>query len=489
MSPRPQLDTATLLRIPQQRFHAVAAAAITVLALLFAAYGALDRHELIEQGVADAEQMADQTALAADGALESSRQLLRAMALLVNPPVTDPRPNPAAVRERLQTLRGANPHVMDLLIIDANGRITDWTGSGPPPSIVDREYYRVHLESGSGLYVGPPLLSKVHLGQWFFALSEALRDDTGRLTHVVVVIVDVVILRERLAIRHFQASNTQALLTPDGRVYSRTPDHSRYVGQKVSRPDELGRLTPERPFALTIASSQLDQQERIIAFRRLANYPVVAVATVSLSTQLAPWRQRLVLVALLWLAISIGIVLLARRGAAISAIQAEHATLDSLTGVLNRRSIMTSAMDLERAKAPTAQLSLLMIDIDHFKSINDSFGHLAGDAAIRQVSDLLRTEVRASDLVGRYGGEEFLILMPETDATGAARVAEKLRSTIAARIVQPVPITVSIGVATMGAEEHSLERTLARADAALYEAKQAGRNTVRVAAESAPTSG
>lgn len=468
-------------RLPRQRFSAVAAAAIVVLAVLFAGYGVFDRREAIQHGIATAEQMADRTALAAEGTLEASRQLLRAMALLIDPPTREAVLNPAAVREALLGLRAGAPHVMDLLIVTPTGHIAHWTGSGPPPSVADRDYFRVHLEPGSTLYVGPPLLSKVHHGRWFFALSEAVRDEQGALRHVLAVIVDVAVLRERLAMRHFQTGNTQALMTTDGRIYSRTPEHDRHVGRQISRPDQLGRLSPGNPYALTIAASQLDNEERIIAFRHLGAYPMVAAATVSVPELLSAWHKRLVLVVVLWLGISAAIVVVARRATAIGAVQAEYAMTDSLTGVLNRRSIMGWAQDLGRSRDPSGQLSILMIDIDHFKQINDRFGHLAGDDVIRGVSHLLRDGVRGSDIVGRYGGEEFLVLMPETGNAGAVHVAEKLRQSIAAQTIWPAPVSVSVGVATMRPGETRLEAALARADVALYDAKQAGRNCVRVA--------
>lgn len=472
-------------RLPRQRFNVVAAAAIVVLAVLFGIYGTFDRRDTIEHGIETAEQMADQTALAAEGTLEASRQLLRAMALLIDPPGPNGEINPAAVREALLGLRAGAPHVMDLLVVTREGRIAHWTGSGSPPSVADRDYYRAHLQPGSALYVGPPQLSKVHHGRWFFALSEAIRDDQGELLHVLAVTVDVAVLRERLAIRHFRTGNTQALMTTDGRIYSRTPEHARYVGQQVSRPEELGRLAPETPYALTRSTSQLDNRERIIAFRHLGGYPMVAVATVGVPELLSAWHDRLVMVVILWLAISAAIVMIARRAAAIGALQTEYATRDSLTGMLNRRSIMGWAQDLGRAETPSGQVSVLMIDIDHFKRINDQHGHLAGDEVIRGVSRLLREGVRNSDIVGRYGGEEFLVLMPETGTTGAAHVAEKLRQTIAEQETWPTKVTVSIGVATVRPGEKGLEAALARADAALYEAKQAGRNCVRVAPDSA----
>jgi diguanylate cyclase (GGDEF)-like protein len=188
----------------------------------------------------------------------------------------------------------------------------------------------------------------------------------------------------------------------------------------------------------------------------------------------------------LWFVLAVVAILVVRRANAISRSQAEQANTDSLTGIRNRRSILSDADRLERSQAHAGSLSLLMIDIDHFKRINDRFGHQMGDQVLRQISDVLRKEIRARDIVGRYGGEEFLVLMPDTGSEGALLVAEKLRQAVAERIVQPDRITISIGAATTSEKDASLDRTLSRADAALYEAKAAGRNRVCVANGSDP---
>jgi two-component system cell cycle response regulator len=142
---------------------------------------------------------------------------------------------------------------------------------------------------------------------------------------------------------------------------------------------------------------------------------------------------------------------------------------------------------MERALRYDHSVALLLIDLDHFKRVNDTHGHLVGDAVLRDVSELLLGVARGVDVVGRYGGEEFLVVLPETDDDGAAAFAERVRERVEAHAFRPwddgreLRTTASIGVASFPAARiESVEDLFARADAALYRAKADGRNRVRL---------
>jgi two-component system cell cycle response regulator len=162
------------------------------------------------------------------------------------------------------------------------------------------------------------------------------------------------------------------------------------------------------------------------------------------------------------------------------------AATDALTGLLNRRAF-TEAMERELARCLRHQLplSLLLLDVDHFKRTNDTFGHTAGDRVLKEVAAQLLRSTRKSDLVARWGGEEFVVALPQTAAPGAALAAERIRASIEACVIsflgQRVPVTASLGVASLAAS--SLDELIARADAAMYDAKRQGRNRVVLAAE------
>ncbi|KAA0682698.1 diguanylate cyclase [Roseomonas genomospecies 6] len=164
------------------------------------------------------------------------------------------------------------------------------------------------------------------------------------------------------------------------------------------------------------------------------------------------------------------------------------ATIDPLTAVWNRRHFLDlAAAELGRARRHKRRLSVLLLDLDNFKAVNDGHGHAAGDEVLRTAVARTRDALRTSDQIARFGGEEFVALLPETDLAGAHIVAERVRAAIAGSPVatdgRTIPITASLGVAEWNGAEPSIELTLRRADAALYGAKLAGRNRVCMAEE------
>jgi two-component system, cell cycle response regulator len=163
----------------------------------------------------------------------------------------------------------------------------------------------------------------------------------------------------------------------------------------------------------------------------------------------------------------------------------EMAITDVLTGLYNRRYMESHLVTLvEQATARGKPLTVLVVDIDYFKSINDTHGHDAGDDALREFAIRLRKSIRGIDLACRYGGEEFVVVMPETDMAVAAMVAERLRRRIATdpfpiqQGTRTIDVTISIGIAALGGADDSAANVLKRADQALYRAKRDGRNRV-----------
>ncbi len=159
------------------------------------------------------------------------------------------------------------------------------------------------------------------------------------------------------------------------------------------------------------------------------------------------------------------------------------AAVDWLTGVYNRRHFEKLARaEFARSQRYLRPLSFLMLDIDHFKEINDRFGHAAGDRVLKAIANACCSAKRDSDVVARVGGEEFALMLPETTAEAAMKLAERLRQQIGASYVtigkEQVNVTISVGVAGAAAATSGIESLLGRADHALYQAKRSGRNRV-----------
>lgn len=166
-----------------------------------------------------------------------------------------------------------------------------------------------------------------------------------------------------------------------------------------------------------------------------------------------------------------------------------RASRDRLTGVANRETLLAALMGaVEQSRQTGAMLCVAFVDVDRFKAINDTYGHASGDAVLRQLAQLLSASIRATDFVGRYGGEEFMIIFPDTDADGARQVAERLRGVVmrtSLRIAagREMRTTVSIGIAAGAGTELRLDALVAEADAAMYVAKSRGRNQTQVFAD------
>ncbi|HEY4021194.1 MAG TPA: GGDEF domain-containing protein [Pseudonocardiaceae bacterium] len=198
-----------------------------------------------------------------------------------------------------------------------------------------------------------------------------------------------------------------------------------------------------------------------------------------LAWALVAWPAALVLI--------VGITLVLHRCVLLRQLR-EQASTDGKTGLLNADAWQRAARaQLFRAGRLGTGSSLLMLDLDHFKAVNDRYGHQAGDEVLRAVADTLRAELRGSDLIGRFGGEEFTMLLPETTVAAATLIADRLRHRISERVAahlcdgDQAPVTASIGIAEHPRHGSTVETLIRAADTALYDAKAAGRDRTRVA--------
>jgi two-component system cell cycle response regulator len=249
--------------------------------------------------------------------------------------------------------------------------------------------------------------------------------------------------------------------------------HPLYAGHRGAGTIEPGDPAPRSAIAVPF---QLDAYQRgVLLLRRTGDQPTLALEDVALAEA----------------AVGAAVAVI-QRAKIVEVTLADNArlemlaTTDPLTHLLNRRALVERlTAEMERALRYDGTVAILLLDLDHFKRINDTHGHLIGDAALRELAALLTAAVRSSDVVGRFGGEEFLVVLPETDAAGALSFAERTRERIEAHTFHPwddertLALTASVGVAAFPSGRiESVEDLFARADAAMYRAKAQGRNRV-----------
>ena len=230
-----------------------------------------------------------------------------------------------------------------------------------------------------------------------------------------------------------------------------------------------------------------DGVQRLYGMRKIEALPFFVVYGIADEEWLAGWRRQLVnevLTVMLICFMAVAMLRVYHTQLRQEERLQQLANTDPLTGVANRRYFLEhSALELKKARRALQDLALLIIDIDHFKPINDTYGHAVGDRAVMRFAGICKRMVRDVDLLGRFGGDEFIVLLPATGIKEALQVAERLRSAVESDTVLrdsgvAIQMTSSIGAAIIPADAPDISAALAKADAALYRAKQNGRNRV-----------
>jgi diguanylate cyclase (GGDEF)-like protein len=263
------------------------------------------------------------------------------------------------------------------------------------------------------------------------------------------------------------------------------------VDSQLEEKDEVLDLTEERKFDVDVVETYFPIRND--AGRVIGSFELYVDVTADRRDIAGVVGMSVLLLALVLLIVFACAFLLVRRGTnqlkATQDILHTLATTDALTSLLNRHQIFLRAeqefarLEREReAGTPKKALGLLMLDVDHFKRHNDTYGHQAGDLILKEIADRLVRSLRRYDFVGRYGGEEFLAVLPGTGFDGARAIAERIREQVEAEPVVidgvEVPVTVSLGLACTVGDGESFEEALKRADDGLYRAKSEGRNRV-----------
>lgn len=399
-----------------------------------------------------------------------------------------------------------------LFVYDQDGRWIVSSRHSTPNGAnnADREYFKYHkLNLDLGAHIGVPVVSRSS-GHWVIPVSRRLNHADGTFAGVVLATIDMDYFRKFHESFEIGRNGTIMVALDNGTMLLRRPFRADVIGINVSHGPVFTQLAAHGP-GTTLLLSRVDKIVRLYSYVHVRHYPLVVATGLARDDIFAGWRQeawRTVAVILFLIAVLSGVGLhlvrqISVRERAEADLREARDTLerlnrslelltleDSLTGLGNRRRFdMALQVECAHSERYRTALSLVMIDVDHFKRYNDLYGHPDGDACLRRVGSAVSSaRGRACDVVARYGGEEIAVLLPQTGADGALAAAERIRQAVEAMAISHAGspagcVTVSIGVATLrlGGDADLSARLVQAADRALYEAKAAGRNQCRQA--------
>ena len=374
-------------------------------------------------------------------------------------------------------------HFGAIEVFNAKGLLTaDASTLDPlPENRADEEFFQVHRDNPNvGLYISRPML---HRGAYAIVLSRRITGPDGSFQGVVVGSIRFTYFHELFGRLSLGEGDTICVLRQDRTIIMRRPFDLDIIGKKLS---DLPRgKKPGMEGTLFTGVGPIDEVPRLYV-KSPGLSPLTVVVGKPLSDVLGLWHTEAIRIGAIMLALIVFVLAVTmflareiRRRAEAEDKLEELATTDSLTGLKNRRKF-DQEIDTEwrRALRHRSPLSLLMIDADHFKAYNDTYGHQAGDQVLVGIAICISDSVkRAGDCAARYGGEEFAVLLPDTSSTDATTIAETIRRKVQGWSDEPVMSTVSVGIASVTPiQAMDWSAFVHAADKALYAAKAAGRN-------------
>ncbi|WP_158284570.1 sensor domain-containing diguanylate cyclase [Azospirillum sp. TSO35-2] len=410
--------------------------------------------------------------------------------------------------------------LFQVAVISRNGRLTFSNLQAVTESIdlSDREHFRVHLEEDRDfLFISRPLLGRVSQ-KWTIQFTRKIFDDRGDFIGVIVLSVDPYYFGRFSETVSLGEQDVIALLRSDRTVMSRVVGGNydqKYLGTVIEPRPYMDPLAPDSGVYET--ASAIDGIKRFVGYQKIRQYGLFVVSLIDRDAAFLRSDRAVFNGVLIGVAGTLLLILASLAfGVAIWAVFNDYRTVrtmnvvlkkahdeletvnnalkqreeelvvlsetDPLCRISNRRRFMSvSEAELVRHRRYGRIFSLFILDIDHFKSVNDTHGHSAGDAVLVGITHVIQKRLRESDTFARIGGEEFAVFLPETDVAGALVVAEDLRQSVAATTIdiggdRCVAVTVSIGIACLDNGQSSVSDILNRADKALYAAKRDGRN-------------
>ena len=459
-----------------------------------------------EQTLANRKEALGQTVSVVEEQTAQMLSLIRMSLRSVDQWITDhpgQAPNKtASFVEWVNDLRAASGQRVDIRMVNRDAKLVyiPSRNDAAATDVSDREYFQVQNQPATrGFHIARTVHSRV-TNKWGIPVSIPV---TNSASHIRVVYGAIELDNLNRLQRPLLASQEESiyLIRRDGVVLSRTPLIPEMLGTSISDIPAWTANASHRKGVFITDDPPFAGVKRIVAFSQMQEYPLIIIVTAPLEAVLMPWRKEVALLFFLGLVFSIGFLLMsvklarAVRANELAYIeiekQAEYLQIankalsllsitDKLTQLHNRLKLDESLVnETNRAKRYKNDFSIVILDIDHFKTINDTYGHQIGDTALTQVAGILKQCARDTDIVGRWGGEEFLIILPETPADKAYAFAEKLRHQVSSCQLPTVGhLTASIGVAHFDPITDTPASLLKRADKALYEAKHTGRNKV-----------
>ncbi len=426
--------------------------------------------------------------------LLSADFVLRDVTTRVGPAELDRARTGAAERERLSALLDGKlktlPGVYGLGLVDRRGV---YVAAADPSLVGHTSHSRLREEAGWLLdprlhveYV-PAQRSANNLPA--LLVSRPLPSPDGSFQGGALAAILLSAAQEWLEAFPVQRHDTLAMVDGEGALLARNPPRPSAIGGKLHDLSAQPRFGNSGGSATFTNTSPNDGRERIYGISRVERIPISIIVGFDKAQALEEWRHRAWQLAAGYLAMVCLTVLTLRSHLHTRAQRDEMKRLaitDPLTGVANRRQLtQMGAMEVKKALRNRYPLSFLMVDIDRFKAINDTWGHPTGDRVIQTLARAMVASVRETDVVGRLGGEEFLAILPGTGPEGAEILANRLRVHVEKGLTTPsdegVPVRFTISIGVAGLEEGAtFDELLLQVDKALYQAKAAGRNRVRV---------
>jgi diguanylate cyclase (GGDEF)-like protein len=382
---------------------------------------------------------------------------------------------------------------------DGSWIVTDQDAIPPNANNADRDYFIYHrTHPGRQVRIGSVVRSR-STGDLIIPISRRLEHPDGRFAGVLLGTIKVDWFVRYYGDFKIDERGALVLAKRDGTILVRRPFVEQVIGRSLAGSEIFRQYLPYASEGVAEAVAVVDGTPRLYGFRALSSYPLVVEAGLSRESIIAPWRHDMlksvgVLVLLLVGLAGFGWMVLRQlreRIAIERALHQAHQTLkalamtDSLTGLGNRRRLdAVLEPEIRRAHRQGYALALVMLDLDYFKAYNDRYGHPAGDQCLRRFGDLLQQVLkRPGDLAVRYGGEEFTLLLPATDAQGASLIVQEILQLLRRQAIEhggsplgQVSVSAGIAVGAPTLETVTPQNLIAAADAALYEAKRQGRD-------------